>query len=131
MRALHRAVSRVRQAERRVARVQLGKCARLIGTMAGKRVYVFPVEVKHNNSRACATVATYTRDVISHSAADAADAIRDEVATIPETEITVFGPKGGRAAYRFIGWESAVWRAMCQSRGHLSQARLSFDEVAS
>lgn len=85
--------------------------ARLLGTIAGRKVYRVPVRITLNNSRG--TLADWTdppRDVVyvtAHSAADAADHVRAAYATRAETQIEAFGPAGG-ATRRFVGWHSAV-----------------------
>lgn len=101
--------------------------ARPLGTYKGKRVHRFPVQVRCNSSHLLATVATLTYLVHSTSAAKAADCIYQLFATRAETEITVFGPRGGKAAYRFIGWQSAVSNAMIAQYGRPEQQRLTFD----
>lgn len=105
--------------------------ARSLGTLHGKRVYRFPVRVQLNNSRECRTVAELVYLVHSHTAAAAADYVRNLWATRAETEITCYGPKGGKAAYRFIGWESAVGNAMIANhyRGCIGQQlRFTYDD---
>lgn len=94
--------------------------ARALGTFQGKRVFRFPVRVQLNSSRQLCTVAELVYLVHSFSAAAAADYVRDLWSTRAETEITCYGPKGGKAAYRFIGWESAISHAMIanHSRSH-------------
>lgn len=102
--------------------------ARPLGTYKGKRVHRFPVQVKCNSSHLLATVATLTYLVHSTSAARAADCIYQLFATRAETEITVFGPKGGRAAYRFIGWQSAISNAMIGQYGQPHQLAIGFED---
>ena len=86
------------------------RTARLIGKVAGKPVYRIPVTVRLNNSRTFDSV-EMTVEVISHSAADAANWVRDQWAERAETEVIAYGPKGGETR-RFIGWESSVFAAM-------------------
>ena len=102
--------------------------ARQLGTLKGRKVYRFPVRVQCNSSHACATLATYVYEVDSFTAADAANHIRQLYATRAETEITAYGPKGGAAAYRFIGWESAIGHAMIASYGQPRQLLMQFQE---
>jgi hypothetical protein len=87
-----------------------GKAYR-IGTIAGRPVYRIPVRVACNDSRKLATVAEYFYRVIAYSAAGAANYIRDQFATRPETEVFAYGPQGGET-YRYVGWESAIGSAM-------------------
>jgi len=89
--------------------------ARLLGKLHGRKVYRVPVRVLFNSSRACATLAETLVYVDSYSAVDAANAIRDEVALRAETEVYAYGPQGGRVT-RYVGWESAIWSGLCQSR---------------
>jgi len=99
------------------------KAARYLGKIAGKRAYRFPVEVHLNDSRACATLQVLHSDCISHSAAEAANWAREIAGTRPETEIIVYGPKGGETR-RFIGWESAIGNRMIASWDAPKQGRL-------
>jgi len=100
--------------------------ATLLGKLHGRRVYRFPVRVQLNNSRMLRTDAEHVYLVHSFTAADAADYVRALYADRAETEITAYGPKGGRAAYRFIGWTSAIGHAMF-ARPAERQTRFAFD----
>lgn len=89
--------------------------AELLRRDGKQRIFRFPVTLRLNDSRTLASTAIdFT--VISTSAREAADWVKAQYGTRPETEIEVFGPKGGRAAYRFIGWESAVFNAMLEPK---------------
>lgn len=98
------------------------KRARFIGHYKGRKVYAFPVEVTKNIG-VLGNIDTWLNPgkehwvVTSHTAADAANYVRDQFATRPETEITAYGPKGGRAAYRYVGFESSIWGQMMAPRG--------------
>lgn len=90
--------------------------AYLLGRDAhGRRVYRVTVEVI--TTKPLGTVAdwldpiTRSTTVIAHSAADAANWVRDQVATIPCTTVRAYGPKGARVE-RFIGYESAIFAEM-------------------
>lgn len=89
--------------------------ARLLGTIAGRKVYRVPVRVTLANSSG--TLADWcdppraVLHVIAHSAADAADYVRAAYATRAETTIEAFGPGGG-ITRRFVGWHSAVGAAL-------------------
>lgn len=91
--------------------------ARLLGVLNGRKVYEFPVVVSLNKGfggrlEDWIDSPQVREDVIAYTAAQAADAVREDYATRAETEITVYGPKGGKAAYRFIGWYSAIGNVM-------------------
>jgi hypothetical protein len=87
--------------------------AYFLGFFKGKKVYRFPVIVTLNKGFG-GSVEDWTdprqerHEVVAFTAAQAADYVRDLYATRAETELTVYGPKGGKAAYRFIGWHSAI-----------------------
>lgn len=81
-----------------------------IGRYAGRNVYRVPVYVRENSSRLCRTVASRWLIVTAHSAADAANYVRDTIDR-PETEIIAIGPKGGEA-HRYVGWHSAIARGV-------------------
>ena len=87
--------------------------ARLVGRVNNKPVYRFHVRVYLNDSRECDTIGTADYSVLSHSAADACNLIRDEWAHRPETEIKTKGAKGGKTV-RYVGYESAIWHGMMQ-----------------
>ena len=99
------------------------KTAQRLNDYLGKRMYRVPVRVDFNDSRRCATVAVLHLEVIASSAAAAANWVRAQYATRPETEVTAWGPKGGKA-YRYIGYESAIWAAMCELNGPVQEALL-------
>lgn len=82
------------------------KAVRLNNDAHGKRVYRVPVIVHFNNSVTFDTD-ELRLDVISHSATEAANYVRDLVAQRPETEVYAFGPSGGQV-YRYVGWESSI-----------------------
>lgn len=92
----------------------------------GKRVHAYPVTVQLNDSRLMDTVAIHRYQVTSTSAAAAANLIRAIYADRPETEITVFGPYGGRAAYRYVGWHTAIGHALFQGWPAFTQPRFDF-----
>lgn len=101
--------------------------ARPIGRDAhGRTVYRVTVDVI--TTKPLGTVADWldpirrSTTVIAHSAADAAEWVRDRVATIPCTTVRAYGPRGGRVE-RFIGFESAVYAAMMAPRAE-GQAEL-------
>jgi hypothetical protein len=98
------------------------KAAEKIGRYQGKPVYRVPVVVKFNDSRQCRTVAERTYTVISHSPADAANAVRQEWAHRPETEVVAYGAKGGET-YRYVGWFSAIGHALGAGYGAPQQLR--------
>ena len=104
--------------------------ATLQGYYKGRNVYRVPVIVKLNSSLLfdldnLGTLAEVHYSVIAFSAIDAANAIRDEWETRPETEIIAYGPKAGKT-HRFIGFESAIGARICASRPAEVQTRFSF-----
>lgn len=88
--------------------------ARFIGKVAGRKVHRIPVLVRCNDSQLCATVAEHRFEVIAHSASEAANWVADMI-TRPETEVTAWGPQGGRVD-RFIGWDTGIWKWIKSSR---------------
>jgi len=89
--------------------------ARPLGRIAGRMVYRVPVRVTFNDSRG--TVADWcepprgTVHVTAHSAAAAANYVRDLCSTRAETEIEAYGPGGG-VTRRYVGWMSAIGAAI-------------------
>jgi len=114
-----------------VATMEPCHLTRRIGTYKGKPVSTFHVHVSLNKGVG-GTLDDWLNpdvlhfDVIAHKAADAAELIYREFQTRPETEITVFGPQGGKAAYRFVGWESSIWNSMCGAHGCDTNLSLPF-----
>ena len=100
--------------------------AYLLGKLGKRKVYAFPVRVRHNDSRQLRTIAQYTIDVVAFTATDAANAVRDDVATIAETEITAYGPFGGETE-RFVGWYTAIGAQLDLARRTAHQDRLPFE----
>ena len=107
--------------------------AHFLGKHKGKKVYRFPVEAKLNKGT-FGTVDDWLNPgrevhlVVAYTAAAAADYVRELYAQRAETEITAYGPKGGKAAYRFIGWYSAIGNTLLGTRGQ--QLRLHDAEGA-
>lgn len=95
-------------------RLVYSRQARLIGTVNGRRVYRVPVRVSLNNSHAL-TSDDIEFEVIATGAADAANWVREQFATRPETEIYAYGPQGGET-HRYVGWESAISAEMMLRR---------------
>lgn len=81
--------------------------ARKVGSVGGRAVYRFPVRIIRANSYALLQ-SVETVSVLAHSGRDAAALVYRDLETRPETEIVAFGVKGGIAARRYIGWESAI-----------------------
>jgi len=90
--------------------------ARFLGRYQGRNVYRVPVRVLHNSSALCATVREDLVYVDAYTAADAANLVRDEHQTMPETEIYAYGPKGGRTG-RYVGWYTAIGASLRLERG--------------
>lgn len=95
--------------QRRLAAVPCGR-------YRGRQFYRFPVRVQLNDSQRLETATTLTFSVMAATAADAANWVRDQVATRPETEILAIGPKGGEVK-RYVGWHSAIGAELFQPRG--------------
>lgn len=93
-----------------------------IGRYQGKPYYRVPVLIRENNSRACRTEGIRWLTVYARGAAAAADYVRDRI-TRPETEIIAIGPKGGEA-HRYVGWHSAIARAVLGAGRGPCQLRL-------
>lgn len=85
----------------------------------GKPVFRFPVKVTFGQRAALTQQNVYPKGVvhvIAHTAAAAADLVQDEVRGIPCVEVEVFGPKGGVAAKRWQGFETAIGHQMFAAR---------------
>lgn len=93
--------------------------ARKLGRIDGRNVFRFAVGVEQVNTlsrdfRAQMTVIT----VLSHSATDACNSVRDEMldnGVDAPTTITTFGMRGGRTE-RFMGWETIFSEMMWRNR---------------
>lgn len=85
--------------------------ARYVGTVGGRKVHRFNVVATFNDSRACRVLREESYSVLAHTAADAVNLIRDQLRTIPETEIQTLGPRRGNT-YRYVGREIAVFNQM-------------------
>jgi hypothetical protein len=90
--------------------------AQPVAPYKGKILYKVPVKIRFNSSRQCATLAVKVVTVIATSAAAAADYVRDELGDRPETEITAYGPRGGRVD-RYIGHHSAIAHRLFANSG--------------
>src|SRR5678815_4574751 len=100
--------------------------AHYLGKLGKRKVHAYPVRVRHNDSRQLRTIAQYTIAVVAFTADDAANAVRADVATIPETEITAYGPYGGETS-RFVGWYTAIEAQLDLARRTARQDRLPFE----
>lgn len=100
--------------------------ARHLGKLHGKQVTRFPVIVRQEWLDRELHDSEVAVEVIAHTAADAADLVRNEVAAKVErpTQITVVGVKGGVAAHRFIGYDSMVWANFLEARPKVTQLEL-------
>jgi hypothetical protein len=97
------------------------------GRYKGRPIYRVPVTV--------AAVDTDTLEerclaftVKARSAADAANHVRDMLATVPCVNITAIGPAGG-VVRRYIGWESAIGARLLAPRAPVQLD--AFEEVQS
>lgn len=98
-----------------------GRKARLLGTLHGRKVYDFPVDVTLGEAAALTQENFYPKGVvkvIAPTAAEAADLIadRETLGTFACVEISVWGPKAGLAAKRFWGWDRAIWNQLLNHR---------------
>jgi hypothetical protein len=75
--------------------------------LIAKKLWKVPVVIRVNDSRMCETIRKKTIWLIAKSPTDAANWARDMLEFLPETEIEVFGPKGG-VVHRYVGWHSAM-----------------------
>lgn len=72
-----------------------------------------PVRIQCNGSNQTELLRNYGREpyhwviVVAKTAADAANWVRDNLVTSPNTEIVAIGPKGGEVS-RFVGYESFI-----------------------
>lgn len=90
------------------------------GTVAGRRVYRWPVQVTFGEIAASphATIDDWLNlpnslvTVLSDTAQHAADYIADHLMHIPCVEVEVFGTRGGTAAHRYWGYDRAIWVQM-------------------
>ena len=101
--------------------------ARKLSPLHGKPVFRFPVRITFGEQAALTQRCMYPEEVvevIAHTARDAADLIQREVAGVPCVEIEVFGPKGGIAAKRWQGFESAIGQQMMMARPEMVQTAL-------
>lgn len=73
----------------------------------GKRWYKVPVLIVRTESRTLTSTEQLVW-VISRTAAEAANWVRDnDAAGVPETEIYAWGPLGG-VVKRYIGWDTVI-----------------------
>lgn len=101
--------------------------ARTLGFLHGKPVRRFPVKVTFGRTAAVHQVCHYPNEVvevIAHTPQEAADLVQSEVAGVPCVEIEVFGLRGGIAAHRYQGFESAIGQQMMAERPAYVQTAL-------
>lgn len=87
--------------------------AQKVNKHQGQQFYRVPVRVLLNNSTTLATAVRIV-EVIARNAAEAANLVRDEYGSRPETEIQAYGPRGGKVC-RYVGWESAIANELLRS----------------
>lgn len=93
--------------------------ARKLAILHGTPVFSFPVVVTQGEWAATLQVNHYPKTsipVIARDARDAADLVLSEYAGEPCVEVVVYGPKGGIAAKRWQGYESAIGSMMFRER---------------
>ena len=92
---------------------------RAVGNIGGRKVTSWVVQVTYGETAARTQRYVYpvgfTR-VLAPTAAEAADYVQREIKGIPCVEIEIYGPKGGVAARRWQGWDSARYQQMEQAR---------------
>jgi len=101
------------------------KIAKLLGTYKGKKVYSWPVKITFGRTAALTQLCIYPKSgiqVVSPTARDARDYVARELRSTPCVEIEVTGPKGGRAAHSYWGFESAIFWEMCESQDRDARA---------
>ena len=90
--------------------------AHYLGTYQGQRIHHWPVHY------AIGEIAAVTQqhiipkgivDVIARTAPEAADYVAALLGEFACVELTVLGPKGGKAAHRYWGWDRSIWNQMC------------------
>lgn len=86
------------------------KHAQFVGVLKGRKVYRVPV-VASIHTGIFTDPIEHEHEVLSHSAADAANYVRDLYAEQPQTTIKAYGPKGG-VTERWVGWHSAIGSAL-------------------
>jgi hypothetical protein len=102
--------------------------AHYLGRYQGQRIHHWPVHY------AIGEIASLTQqhiipkgiiDVIARTAREAADYVADLLGEYACVELTVLGPKGGKAAHRWWGWDRSIWNQMLNRKPDL-QLRLPF-----
>ena len=73
------------------------------------KLFKIPVVVKVNNIGTEELAKMFW--LIAPSPQVAANWVRDTLASLPNTEIWAWGPRGGQT-YRYVGWESAVGHSL-------------------
>jgi hypothetical protein len=97
----------------------MNETAKLLGTYKGKKVYSWPVKITFGQIAATHQIAHYPKAgvrVVACSARDARDYVARDLRSTPCVEIEVTGPKGGRAAHSYWGFDSAIFWSMADSR---------------
>jgi hypothetical protein len=77
------------------------------GTYKGRPVYRVPVLISIHNPADWREPAREEHCVLAHSAAEAANWVRDHLVASPQTTIVAFGPQGGKTE-RYVGWETFI-----------------------
>ena len=101
--------------------------AKLKGTLDGRKVFDWPVKVTLGEQAALAQVNHYPKGIIwvtSYTARDAADLVQFQYRKRPCTQIEVFGPRGGVACHRWVGWDSSIYQSLLDLDREPNQLRL-------
>lgn len=123
-----------RAARNRATRIKRGRSAPAyaypLGIVAGRMAYRFPVFVERESLGRTLRTVVERVTVTAYTAADAANYVADEVRarlsgnSAQPVSINAYGPYGGRVG-RYVGWESAIFAAMCNHKlGTLYQPSL-------
>lgn len=89
--------------------------AHYLGNYKGKRVHCFPVHYTIGEYAVLAQRDIYPKgiiDVVSDSAAAAADYAANLLGKFSCVELTVLGPKGGKACHRYWGFDRAIFNQL-------------------
>jgi len=88
--------------------------------LRGRHVYKYAIRIDLNERAALGLDNFQGRvqwvSVISDCPKAAAQWVLDQLPGRPCVEVTVYGPRGGVAAHRYQGWDSAVWSQLRQTR---------------
>jgi len=105
-----------------------GLRARYLGTLAGRKVWEWPVEATFGAQSALTQDDRYRKyrfRIIARTGAEAADFTAGLLDQEPCVEISVWGQRAGLAAHRFWGWDRAIWNQLCAAAAERQQLNLN------